>query len=229
MIFKAMREKNSPSPWAIVGLVAALLLVIGVTFVPAAAFSAPKLVVFGDSLVAGYQLPQGKGFVGQLQKKLSERGLDLKVIGAGVSGDTTSGGLARLDWSVTPDTDAVILELGANDALRGLPPAKTRANLSAMLARLNERNIPVLLAGMLAPPNMGQAYGDQFNPIYPELAEKHGAILYPFFLDGVAAEPSLNLSDGIHPNEKGVAIIVERILPSVERLLSKVTATASTN
>ena len=187
----------------------------------ATAADAPRIVVFGDSLVAGYQLPQGAGFVGRLQAKLDERNIKAKIIGAGVSGDTTSGGLARLDWSIGPDADAVILELGANDALRGLPAASSRDNLDKMLKRLKERDLPVLLAGMVAPPNMGEAYGDAFNTIYPDLAEEHDALLYPFFLDGVAADPTLNLDDGIHPNAKGIDVIVERILPKVKALIAR--------
>lgn len=182
---------------------------------------APTIIVFGDSLVAGYQLPAGEGFPDQLQQALDEKGVAAKIVGAGVSGDTTSSGLARLDWSIGDDADAVILELGANDALRGLPPVAARKNLDAMLNRLTERGLPVLLAGMLAPPNMGADYGEKFNSIYPDLAEKYGVALYPFFLDGVAANPALNMGDGIHPTKQGVALIVEKILPQVVELIQK--------
>ena len=220
MTFKAMQKKTSPSLLSVLGLFLALIAFIAATFVPAAAISAPKVVVLGDSLSAGYQLPPEKGFVPRLQKALDDKNLIVQLIGAGVSGDTTSGGLARLDWSVPQDTDAVILELGANDALRGLPVATAEKNLDAILRRLQERGIKTLVAGMMAPPNMGEAYGKKFNALYPNLAKKYDAILYPFFLDGVAANPELNLEDGIHPNEKGIDVIVTKILPSVEKLIA---------
>ncbi|MGG9999578.1 arylesterase [Pseudovibrio ascidiaceicola] len=180
-----------------------------------------KLVAFGDSLTAGYQLPPEDAFPVKLEKALQERGYNIIVVNAGVSGDTSSGGLSRLNWSVGDDVDGVILELGANDALRGLDPSITRKNLDAMLAQLVSRDIPVLLAGMMAPPNLGDQYGQEFNSIYGDLAEKHDALLYPFFLDGVAAEPDLNLGDGMHPTGEGVSIIVEKILPSVELLIEQ--------
>ncbi len=180
-----------------------------------------RILALGDSLAAGYGLPAEQGFVAQLQQALDAAGLAARVIDGGVSGDTTAGGLARLDWSLADDPDAVILELGANDGLRGLDPAATRANLDAMLGRLAAAGKPVLLAGMLAPPNLGPEYGAEFNRIYPELAASHGVLLYPFFLDGVAAEPALNQGDGIHPNEAGVRVIVERMLPEVRRLIEQ--------
>ena len=180
------------------------------------------IVALGDSLTAGYGLDPGAGFPEQLQTALQAKGHDVKVIDAGVSGDTTSGGLARLDWSVGPEADAVILELGANDALRGIPPEQTRKNLAAMLEKLKSRDLPVLLAGMLAPPNMGPQYGEAFNAIYPELASEYDARLYPFFLDGVAGEPALNLSDGMHPTREGVSEIVSRIMPDVEALIADI-------
>jgi acyl-CoA thioesterase-1 len=175
-----------------------------------------RIVGFGDSLMAGYNLGPEEGFTGQLQVKLKEAGIDALVENAGVSGDTTSGGLSRLDWSVPDGTDLVILELGANDALRGIEPDITRQNLDAMVVRLKERGIAVLLAGMLAPPNMGVDYQKQFDPIFPELAKKHTVPLHGFFLDGVAAERNLLLEDGMHPNAKGVSVMVERILPAVK-------------
>lgn len=180
----------------------------------------PNIVVFGDSLVAGYQLPPGKSFPERLQAALDARGIGAKIVGAGVSGDTTASGLARLDWSIPEGTDGVILELGANDALRGLPPSVTRENLAAMIERLQARTIKVLLVGMLAPPNMGEDYAKAFNPIYPKLAEEFGLRLYPFFLQGVAADPSLNLEDGMHPNEDGVEVMVQAILPTVEAFIT---------
>ncbi|MEM1038182.1 MAG: arylesterase [Pseudomonadota bacterium] len=180
---------------------------------------APQIVVLGDSLVAGYQLAAEEAFPVRLQKALDARGVSALIIGAGVSGDTTSGGLARLNWSVPEDADGVLLELGANDALRGLPPETTRANLDAMISQLKARNVDVLLTGMMAPPNLGEDYAKMFNPIYADLAEKHELLLYPFFLEGVAANPKLNLEDGIHPTAEGIDIIVARMLPLVEQFV----------
>lgn len=179
------------------------------------------IVVFGDSLVAGYGLGPGEAFPERLASKLSEAGHLVEVINAGVSGDTTTGGLSRLEWSIGPEADAVILELGANDALRGISPKITRNNIDTMLVRLKERNLPVILAGMLAPPNLGAAYGAEFNAIYGDLARAHGALIYPFFLDGVAAVPELNQADGIHPTKEGIEIIVDRFLPIAEKLLKE--------
>lgn len=181
-----------------------------------------RLVVLGDSLSAGYNLGPGEGFTDQLQKALQGRGHDVTVINAGVSGDTAAAGLARLDWSVGPDAQAVIVELGANDMLRGFDPDRTRASLDAILARLNERKLPVLLAGMRAAPNLGPDFARRFDGLYPDLAAKHDAVLYPFFLDGVAAQPELLLADGMHPNADGIAVIVEKILPAVEDLVAQV-------
>ncbi len=183
-----------------------------------------RIVALGDSLTAGYGLEPAESFTGQLEAALKARGHDIVIVNAGVSGDTASDGLARVDWSVGDDADAVIVELGANDALRGVDPAITRDALDRILARLGERGIPALLAGMRAPPNLGAAYGAEFDPIYAELADRHGVILYPFFLDGVAADAALNQPDGIHPNAEGVAIIVARILPSVEALIEVASA-----
>lgn len=181
------------------------------------------IVALGDSLTAGYLLGPGEDFATQLERALADAGHEnVKIANAGVSGDTTSGGLARLDWAVGPDADAVIVELGANDALRAIDPEVTRANLEAIVTRLKARGLPVLLAGMYAPPNLGGEYAAAFNPIYEDLAAEHGAILYPFFLDGVAAERHLNLGDGIHPTAEGVGVIVERILPKVEALIAEV-------
>lgn len=174
------------------------------------------LVGFGDSLMAGYQLPAEEAFPVQLEKALKAKGYDVTIANAGVSGDTTSGGLARIDWSVPDGTKGVILELGANDALRGIPPEQTEKNLDAMIAKLKGRGIGVLLAGMMAPPNMGPDYAERFNGIYKRLAEKHGVPLYAFFLDGVVTQAGLQLEDGMHPNGKGIAVMVERILPAAE-------------
>ncbi len=181
-----------------------------------------KLVGFGDSLMAAYDLAKEEGFPARLETALKERGHDVEVADAGVSGDTTSGGLSRLDWSVPDGADGVILELGANDALRGVSPENTRENLEAMIERLDERGIPVLLAGMLAPPNMGPGYEDRFNAIYPELAEKYDLVLYPFFLDGVAAEAGMVLSDGMHPNAAGVEEMVKRFVPVAEKFIARI-------
>jgi len=199
--------------------------VIAVVFAAMPAYAEPlRIVALGDSLTAGYGLEAGDAFTGRLEAALKERGHEVVIVNAGVSGDTASDGLARVDWSVGDDADAVIVELGANDALRGVDPAITRDALDKLLARLAERGLPVLVAGMRAPPNLGAEFGAAFNPIYPELAAKYGAILYPFFLDGVAARTDLNQPDGIHPNAEGVGIVVERMAPSVEALISRVGA-----
>lgn len=179
-----------------------------------------RIVGFGDSLMAGYGLGPGEGFPEKLEAALRGRGHDVVIANAGVSGDTTSGGLSRLDWSIPDGTQLVILELGANDMLRGIDPALVERNLDKMLARLKERNIPVLLAGMVAAPNLGHAYGEQFGSIYPKLAEKYGATLYPFFLDGVSGDPKLLLEDGMHPNATGIDRMVERALPTVEKAIA---------
>ena len=179
-----------------------------------------RIVGFGDSLMAGFGLNPGEGFTEKLQAALKARGRDVEVINAGVSGDTTSGGLSRLDWSVPDGTRLVILELGANDMLRAVTPDITEKNLDAMLAKLKDRKIPVLLAGMRAAPNLGADYQARFDAIYPRLAEKYGAALYPFFLDGVAGDSKLVLEDGMHPSAKGIDIMVERILPMLEKLIA---------
>ena len=186
-----------------------------------------RIVAFGDSLTAGLGLKPGQGFPEQLEKLLKARGIKAAVANAGVSGDTTAAGLTRLAWSVPDGTDAVILELGANDALSGRPPADARRNLEAIVKALDARGVEVLIAGMLAPRNLGPAYVAAFDAIFPELAEKHGALLYPFFLDGVALDPKLNLADGIHPTAEGVAIITARMLPKVEELIARVRARSS--
>ena len=181
-----------------------------------------RIVVLGDSLSAGYQLRPADAFPAQLERALKARGQAVEIINAGVSGDTTAGGLERLRWAVPEKTDAVILELGANDALRGLDAKRARANLEKIITTLKAGGTEVLLAGMIAPRNLGDAYGQAFNAMYPELAAKHGLILYPFFLDGVVLNGDLNLGDGIHPNGKGVAEITKRIVPVVEQLIERV-------
>jgi acyl-CoA thioesterase-1 len=181
-----------------------------------------NLVGFGDSLMAGYQLAPGDGFPEKMQAALRARGLDVAIANAGVSGDTTTGGLARIDWSVPDGTDGVILELGANDALRGIAPEESERNLDQMISRLKARGIAVLLAGMMAPPNMGEDYAARFNPIYRKLAEKHGIPLYAFFLDGVVLDAGLKLADGMHPNAKGVDIMVEKMEPAVTKFVETI-------
>jgi acyl-CoA thioesterase I len=181
-----------------------------------------KLVVLGDSLAAGYGLKEGDAFPAKLQTALRAKGIDVTVVNAGVSGDTAKQGLERLDWAVEPDADAVIVELGANDALRGIDPNETRASLEKIISRLRSRKIPIMIAGMLAPPNMGAAYKELFDRIYPSLAGEHGLRLYPFFLEGVATEPDYNLEDGIHPNARGVDEIVRRMAPKVAEFLNQI-------
>jgi len=179
------------------------------------------IIALGDSLTAGYQLPPNTGFPEQLEKALKAKGHHVRVINSGVSGDTASDGLARFDWAMPKDADAVILELGANDALRGIPVAETKKALGGILKRLKDRKIEVLIAGMEAPRNWGEDYVRDFRKMYADLAAEYGADLYPFFLDGIVLNNALNLQDGMHPNEKGVGVIVERILPSVEALIER--------
>ncbi len=180
------------------------------------------VVALGDSLIAGLGLAGKDGFVPQLRAALAAQGAKVQIANAGVSGDTASDGLARLDWSVPAGTDAAIVELGANDMLRGVNPQVTRDALDAILARLAQRHIAVMLCGMKAAPNLGADYGRAFERIYPELAAKYGAVFYPFFLDGAAADRTLTQQDGLHPNTAGVAVIVRRILPTVQELIARV-------
>jgi acyl-CoA thioesterase I len=179
-----------------------------------------RVVALGDSLTAGLGLPANATFPTKLERALRDTGCDVEVVNAGVSGDTASGGLARLDWSVPDGTDAVIVELGANDMLRGVDPSVTRAALGEILRRLSERRIPVLLVGMRAARNLGPDYGRTFEAIYSDLAEREDVLFYPFFLDGVATEPMLNQPDGVHPTAAGVDIIVARILPKARELVT---------
>ena len=212
-------------------LASALALALGLTMAgqgwaqgtPAATVRPIKLVALGDSLTAGYDLPASAAFPVKLQKALQEKGIAVEIGNAGVSGDTASGGLARLDWSIAKDTDGVILELGANDALRGIDPQVTRNALNDILTELKARNIPVLLCGMYAPPNYGKDYEAKFNAIYPDLAKQYGVPLYPFFLDGVATVARLNQPDGLHPTAEGVDAIVANILPTVEAFVRSIT------
>ena len=182
------------------------------------------MVVLGDSLSAGYGLGAGEAFPARLEKALKARGHAVKVANAGVSGDTSSGGLGRLAWSVPDGTEAVIVELGANDALRGIDPDLTRKALDDIVRKLKARGIAVLLAGMRAPPNMGADYARAFDAIYPGLASTHGVVFYPFFLDGVTGDRALNQADGIHPTAAGIDAIVKAILPKVEELIARVRA-----
>lgn len=187
----------------------------------AAAGRTLRLVVLGDSLTAGFGLAPGKAFPNRLEAALRANGLDVKVINAGVSGDTAADGLARYEWAVPPDANALIVELGANDMLRGQKPDAAKAALSAILDKARAAHLPTLLAGMRAAPNLGPEYDRAFDAIYPALAKAYDVPLYPFFLDGVAGERKLNQADGLHPNAEGVEVIVQRILPAVEELLKK--------
>lgn len=182
------------------------------------------VLAYGDSVTAGFGLQPSDAFPVKLEAALKAKGIDAVVINGGVSGDTALDGLSRLDWSLTDDVDAVIVELGANDALRGLPVNQAEQALDGLLGRLAAKKLPVLLAGMRAPPNLGTDYTNAFDGMYARLATKHGALIYPFFLDGVAADPALNQADGLHPNGRGVDAIVTRILPKVEELVSKARA-----
>ena len=192
---------------------------------PPSALAAEKtasLLVIGDSLAAGYGLPASDAFTTRLEAALTRLGHRVRVINAGVSGDTSAGGRARIGWSLAGKPDAVLIELGANDGMRGLEPTATKANLDAILSQIRSAGAEILLTGMLAPPNLGREYGAEFAALYPALARRHGVLFYPFFLEGVAANPELNQADRIHPNAAGVEIIVERLLPKVKDLLQRV-------
>jgi len=178
-----------------------------------------KILAFGTSLTQGLGLPPGTEYTTVLQEKLKAAGVDAKIVNAGVSGDTSADGLSRIDWSLADRPQAAIVEMGSNDALRGLSPAQTEKNLSVILAKLKAAHIAVLLCGMHAPRNLGPEYAAQFDAIYPRLAKQYGVLFYPFILDGVALNPKLNQADGIHPNPAGVKIIVSRILPYVQQLI----------
>lgn len=216
---------------ALVNVLTGFLLLASAAFTSASFTSATaettkpiRIVAFGDSLCAGYGVRPSQSFPAQLQKELKARGHNVIVANAGVSGDTSAAGLARLAWAIGDDADAVIVEFGANDALRGISPKVTRDNMQKILAKLNERRIPVLLTGMRSPTNWGDSYAENFDAIFPDLAKEHSLIFYPFFLEGVIFDAKLNQQDGIHPNSKGVAAIVKAILPQVEELIAKAEA-----
>jgi acyl-CoA thioesterase-1 len=214
---------------AILAAVCAGLLSASTFFAAATASAAEdeiRILALGDSLTQGFGLANGDEFPAQLERSLRDDGLNVEVINGGVSGDTSAGGLARLDWSLGDNPDAVIVELGGNDALRGLSPAQTQQNLDAILTRLSEEGIPVLLAGMLSPRNMGSGYTEEFDSLYRRVAEEHGVLFYPFFLDGVALDPELMQRDGTHANAEGVAEIVRRLKPLVLELIGQIEAPA---
>ncbi len=217
-----MKRQSNVNSWTRrVGVL--LCLLIGNIFYVGSVTAAPiRILVFGDSLTAGYGVQENEAFPARLQAAMTAAGRDVVIENAGVSGDTSAGGLARLDWALGGDKpDLIIVELGANDGLRGLPPTQTESNLDAILTRLKQENIPILLAGMLAPPNMGKEYGQEFNAIYPRLAQKHSVSLYPFFLDGVIGHPDLLQRDGLHPTPAGVDVVVSKIMPVIDRMLGE--------
>ena len=207
--------------WRAIVQAAAVAAVLAAACAGPASSRTLKVVALGDSLTAGYGLPPGKAFPDQLEAALKAKGLDVTVINAGVSGDTAADGLARYDWAVPPDADALIVELGANDMLRGLKPEETKKTMAAILDRARAQHLPTLIAGMRAAPNLGADYDRAFDALYPALAAQYGAVLYPFYLDGVAGDAKLNQPDGLHPTPAGVRVIVGRILPSVEDLLGR--------
>ena len=198
------------------------VLLAGINGIAGAAAKPIKIVAIGTSLTQGYNLPPGTDFTAVLQAQLRAKGHDVVIVNAGVSGDTSAGGLARLDWALSDDTKGVIVELGSNDALRGMSIEETRKNLDEVVVRLKARKLAVLLTGMKSPRNLGPEYVAAFDAIYPALAKKHGVLFYPFFLEGVAADLKLNQADGIHPNEAGTKIVVRNILPYVEKLLAQI-------
>ena len=198
------------------------LAVVAAVWSGAAAATPIRILVFGTSLSQGFGVPPGSEFPQVLQDRLKASGVNADVINAGVSGDTSADGVSRLDWSLADKPEAAIVEMGSNDALRGLDPKETEKNLSIILAKLKAAHVPVLLLGMKAPRNLGSEYAAQFDPVYPRLARQFGDILYPFVLDGVALNPKLNQDDGIHPNAAGVKVIVNRVFPYVQKLLAQV-------
>ncbi|WP_375452709.1 arylesterase [uncultured Devosia sp.] len=216
------------APWAQILRDSLRLIVVGAAMLPTAPAFAQEtgktLLLYGDSLMAGLGLDPKDGFAAQLQAALDAMGLDVHIVNASVSGDTSGNGLERLDWTLAERPDAVIVELGANDMLQGLPVAQTRQNLTAILDRFAADDVPVLLAGMKANPSLGAGYVASFDAIFPELSQQYRTILLPFFLNGVALEAALNQADGIHPNAAGVRIVVANVLPYVEKLMEAVGA-----
>ena len=212
--------------WAHSNAILAILAIFlaGINGIAGAAAKPIKLLAIGTSLTQGYNLPPGTDFTALLQAQLRAKGHDVVLVNAGVSGDTSAGGLARLDWALSADTAGAIVELGSNDALRGLDVAETRKNLDQVLVKLKARKIAVLFTGMKSPRNLGPEYVTAFDALYPDLAQQHGVLFYPFFLEGVAADLKLNQKDGIHPNEAGTKIIVKGMLPYVEKLLAQISA-----
>ena len=211
------------APYGALRCLANATLLAALLFCTAAAQTRPvRILVLGDSLTAGYGLPAPDGFQAQMRRALQARGYNVTFVDAAVSGDTTAGGRARLDWALGDGADAALVELGANDGLRGLDPAPMEANLTAILDTLAAKHIPVLLSGMLAPPNFGPDYGQRFRSVFTRLSQRQGIIFDPFFLQGVAADPALNQPDRLHPNAAGVARIVDRLLPEMERLIALV-------
>ena len=210
-------HRAAMSRWA--AALGGMLLLAAVLGPAVATDRTPEVLAFGDSITAGFGLPPNEAFPARLEARLRAQGIAAHVVNAGGSGDTTADGLARLDWSLAEKPDVVILELGANDALRGIDPATVRANLEAMINRIQASGAKLLLTGMLAPSNWGEDYRRDFDRIYPELAQAHGVALYPFLLDGVAMDARLNQPDGLHPNERGVAVLVDHIAPLVARLI----------
>ena len=219
--FRARVFKGYVAVGRIVNVAALLAVVVVLAAAPLAAQASVRILVLGDSLTAGYGLDAKDAFPARLQAALRDRNRDVVVLNGGVSGDTSAGGRARLGWALADKPDAVIVELGANDGLRGLDPKATFGNLDAIISEVRAAGLPLLLTGMLAPPNLGREYAEEFNAVFPKLAKKHDVPLYPFFLQGVAAEPELNQQDGIHPNAKGVEVIVGRILPFVLDLMQR--------
>ena len=228
---KIRRSKPCDKNWWILfqatGVLALTLIMSGFSLsspgLTGVAEAADELVIvaLGDSLTAGYRLRQNKSFPAQLEAALRAKGHKVRVLNAGVSGDTASGGLARLEWAIPKNADAVLVEFGANDALRAIDPAATKAALDAILTKLKAKNLGILLIGIEAPRGLGAPYTTQFSEIFTALADKHQVLLYPFFLENVALKPEFSLADGLHPNSKGVAVIVESILPSVEALIEQ--------
>ncbi len=219
--------RKGPTPGAAAWLGRFLVAATLLAGAPATALAGEqpiKLLAFGDSLVHGYGLTASESFPVQLEAALGARGYPVEVINAGNSGDTTAAGRARLDWALAVQPDLVLVELGGNDGLRGIDPSDTYRNLDDILARLADKDLAVLFAGMRAPRNLGEDYVAEFDAVFPRLAEKHGVAFYPFFLDGVALDPTLNQADGIHPNAAGVTVLVERIVPALEPLLRDVVA-----